>query len=167
MKFSFGRYALVLALTCALAGSSAASVGAAPRNFHFTRTFDTFVTYTPRLTLAPLYAMETSIPHVGRAVVSGEFVSSCPYPEGGVVVTCPPAGGSTLRLEIRAKRGTIVLSGESPSVGSVWIGGSWAVAEATGRFDGYVGTGSWTFTAGPEPFTATVSITGGRLRNAR
>lgn len=172
MTFRFGRCALILAVTCVLAGSSAASVGAAPRNFNFTRTFETFVTQTPHITLVPLVGtagepLETSIPRVGRALVSGELVSSggssahCPPTEEG----CPPPVESTFRLEIRAKRGTLVLSGGSPD--RWWsppFSGSWSVVEATGRFAGYVGTGSFTVTM-TTPYRATLSITG-RLRNA-
>ena len=167
MMFRCGRYALLMAVACALAGSSAASVGAAPRNFNCTRTFETFVTQTPHITLVPLSAMETSIPRVGRAVVSGELVSSggssahCPPTEEG----CPPPVESTFRLEIHAKRGTLVLRGGSPDQWwSLPFGGSWSVFAATGRFAGYVGTGSFTVTM-TAPYAATVSVTG-RLRNA-
>jgi hypothetical protein len=164
MRFRFGRCILILSVASALAGSSVASARAAPTNFHFTRTFELSPgVINSRTIQATLVAVETSIPHVGRAVVSGSFETSCPPPpEPGVILTCPPAGGSTLRLEIEAKRGTLVLRGHSSSLNFASAAGSWSVVEATGRFAGYVGTGTWTWTV-PAPFTGTVSIAG-RLR---
>ena len=170
MRSRLGRYVFVLALACALAGSSAASVGAAPRNFNFARTFETFVTVTPNYLQIPLGAnglLETSIsarrprPRVGRARIERRLSSHCPPTEEG----CPPPVESTFRLEIHAKRGTLVLSGGSPER---WFwppfSGSWSVVAATGRFAGYVGTGSFTVTM-TAPYAATLSISG-RLRNA-
>lgn len=167
MRFSFGRCALLSALICVLAGSSAASVGAAPTNFKFTRTFDTFVSQTPNYMSMPLTPVETSIPRVGRAIVHGGLDSSggpnshCPPELEG----CPPPIESNFLLEIQAKRGTLVLRGGSSDR---WVSppfsGSWSVVEATGRFAGYVGTGSFTVTM-PTPYRATLSITGRLLKS--
>ena len=68
--------------------------------------------------------------------------------------------------------GTLVLDGGSNNDGEFSFGtlinaGTWVVTEATGRFAGYTGTGTyrWTWISSPFPGTARLSLVG-HLENA-
>jgi hypothetical protein len=92
--------------------------------------------------------IETSVPHVGRALVQTSFDWCSAFACGG-------SGRSWVTVRIAAKAGTIVIEGPSSAGPNVFfnipVAGSWSVIQATGRFARYTGAGTYLLIARPGP----------------
>ena len=157
------RFVLIICLACGLAVPTATSAGATPTNFRLTATGQAYPTGGAHVRLITTEWIEASVPHVGRAAVQLDFVWCSPVP-------CPPFGATTVSVRISAKRGTLVLSGPGSGNSSNFFEvGPWSVVDATGRFAGYTGSGTYTWMATPsaEPGYVTVTVTvEGHLRKS-
>ena len=151
------RLVVALGAFCALVFPAGAASVATPTNFRFTTPVPlVFVQMTPHVAFFFAEPIETVVPRVGRATVEVDFSTCSPFP-------CEPTGSASMRARITAPGGTLVLSGGSSSHDEVLNTGTWTVTEATGRFEGYTGAGTytWRWTLNPSPFgTATLSLAG-------
>ncbi len=151
------RFVVALGAICALIFPVGAASVATPTNFRFTTPVPlVFVQSTPHVTFFFAEPLETVVPRVGRATVKVQFVTCSPFP-------CEPTGSANMLTRVTAPGGTLVLSGGSSSPDVDVNTGTWTVTEATGRFAGYTGAGTytWRWTAEPAPFgTASLSLAG-------
>jgi hypothetical protein len=166
---------LTLCLLCGLVLPATAAAKETPTNFRFEATAPVLVAggsaHGAGILTAPF---EAGVPHVGRGTVRVEWIRRS-------FITCgpPPCLNSTegsLSVQVVARGGTLVLLGTAgpffaPSGSllppeSAVMTGTWVVTEATGRFAGYTGAGTWsispaTFVPPPQPFgTTTVTLVG-------
>ena len=150
------RVFVALGAICALVFPAGAASVATPTNFRFTTPVPlVFVQSTPHVTFFFAEPLETVVPRVGRATVEIDFSTCSPIP-------CEPTGSALMRTRITAPGGMLVLVGESNSHDELLNTGTWTVTEATGRFAGYTGAGTyrWTATFAPFPGTATLALVG-------
>jgi hypothetical protein len=150
------RVVVALGAICALVFPVGAASVATPTNFRFTTPVPlVFVQSTPHVTFFFSEPLETVVPRVGRATVKVEFSTCSPIP-------CQPTGTAQMLARVTAPGGTLVLSGGSSSHDELSNTGTWSVTEATGRFAGYTGAGTYTWTAtfAPFPGTATLRLVG-------
>ncbi|MDQ3821891.1 MAG: hypothetical protein M3321_01455 [Actinomycetota bacterium] len=151
------RALVALGAICTLVFPAGAASVATPTNFRFTTPVPLeFVQFTPHVAFFFAEPVETRVPRVGRATVDVDFSTCSPYP-------CEPTGTASMRATITASGGTLVLSGGSNSHDEVSNTGTWTVTEATGRFEGYTGAGTytWSWSVTPPPFgTASLSLVG-------
>ena len=168
------RFVLLCSLFCAVALPAGAAAKPSPTNFRFAATLPVLVAAGSAagagIATTP---SEITVPHVGKATVTVQWfrltVFTCGPPpclnskEGGLSVSVGTRGG---RLVIVGTAGPFfVPSGSDFPPDSAVMTGPWAVDEASGRFAGYAGTGTWSISAPtgppPEPHgTVTVTLTG-------
>lgn len=164
------RFALLCSLLCAVVAPAGAAGQPAPSNFRTTEALPIAQaggsTHGSGISTAP---SEVTMPHVGKATVVAEWVRSN-------LVTCgpPPCLNSTegrLSVEVVTRRGRLVIAGTAgpffvPSGSplpppSAVMSGDWVVGEASGRFAGYTGAGTWSVNPifGPPPALGTMTVT--------
>ena len=147
------RVVLVVGAFCALVFPAGAASVATPTNFRFTTPVPlVFVQSTPHVAFFFTAPVETVVPRVGRATVKVEFSTCSPHP-------CAPTGSAQMLARITAPGGTLVLDGGSSSHDELLNIGTWTVTEATGRFAGYTGAGTYTWRWTPSSFPGTASLT--------
>jgi hypothetical protein len=155
------RLVVVLGAICALVFPAGAASVATPTNFRFTTPVPlTFVQSTPYVEFFFSEPIETVVPRIGRATVKVNFSTCSPFP-------CEPTGSARMIARMSTPDGTLVLDGGANNPGRTsTIGmtntGTWTVTEATGRFAGYTGAGTytWTWVSSPFPGTATLKLVG-------
>jgi hypothetical protein len=144
-------------LAATVVGGAAVAVAApkaqaAPITFSFTA--PTSLTQGCCYTALPVERTVVSLPHIGRATVSG-LIEWCGISENS---PCPERNGTNLTLRFVTSSGTLTLGGRNP------IGDpnqTWSVTGGTGRFAGASGSGSYTYTLDEATLTRiTITISG-------
>jgi hypothetical protein len=133
---------IAIGVACGLAVPAAAGAAATPTNFRLTATGTGFPTGGAHTLIVFTPGVETSVPHVGRATVETLLHSGNPF-----------------SVRISKKGGTLVLAG--PVSGGFSLDrnvGTWSVVEATGRFAGFTGSGTFTWTSRPTAVLGSVNV---------
>ena len=156
------RVVLALGAISALVFPAGAASVATPTNFRFTTPVPlTFVQTTPYVEFFFSEPIQTVVPRIGRATVEVNFSTCSPFP-------CEPTGSARMIARMTTPDGALVLDGgannpgQTSSSGTFTNTGTWTVTEATGRFAGYTGAGTytWTWVSSPFPGTATLKLAG-------